>query len=306
MEQIGQTLREARERLGLTLEEAERATRIRSHHLAALEAGNLDALPSPVQARGFLKNYAEFLGLDPNAVLLRYAEGLQTRRARPRVSASPPPPTPAPRLPVRRPRWFSADLVIAVVVALAILVVLVWGLGRVMAAFRERSEAQLPGATGRAPTVSPSPSSTPEMLAIPLGPTDVPIAVETTPTPTLPSIQVVGGGVDVRILVELSAWVSVKVDGRETFRGRVDPGDHLEYFGQQSVEVTTGNGGGLRIFYNGEDQGTLGGLGEVVIRLWGLSGPMTPTATLTRTPTVTPRVSSTPLPTATVQPAAGG
>ena len=66
MDDVGGRLREAREKLGLTLEEVERTTRIRVHHLEAIERGELDSLPSPVQARGFLRNYAEFLGLEQN------------------------------------------------------------------------------------------------------------------------------------------------------------------------------------------------------------------------------------------------
>ena len=81
MDDIGRTLQEARERLGLTLEEAERVTRIRVHHLEAIERGDLDALPSPVQARGFLNNYADFLGLDAEAILLQYADTLQKQEA---------------------------------------------------------------------------------------------------------------------------------------------------------------------------------------------------------------------------------
>ena len=79
MEQLGAKLRETRQRLGLTLDEVERATRIRTHHLEAIERGDLDALPSAVQARGFLRNYADFLGLDPGDILLEYAEEIQSR-----------------------------------------------------------------------------------------------------------------------------------------------------------------------------------------------------------------------------------
>jgi hypothetical protein len=112
--------------------------------------------------------------------------------------------------------------------------------------------------------------------------------------------------VDIRILVEGSAWVRVVVDGEEMFRGRVSPGELLEYLGQEAVEVTTGNGAGLHVLFNGEDQGTLGGLGEVVTRLWIASGPITPTPTATRTPTVTPPQSATPTPTLTLAPTPGG
>jgi hypothetical protein len=112
--------------------------------------------------------------------------------------------------------------------------------------------------------------------------------------------------VDIRILVEGSAWVRVVVDGEEVFRGRVSPGELLEYLGQEVVEVTTGNGAGLRVLFNGEDQGTLGGLGEVVTRLWTVGGAVTPTPTATRTPTATPPQSATPTPTIAVAPTPGG
>src|SRR5512138_210891 len=61
---IGQPLKTEREEQGLTLETVFEATRIRVQYLKALEADDLSTLPSPVQARGYLRNYAEFLGLD--------------------------------------------------------------------------------------------------------------------------------------------------------------------------------------------------------------------------------------------------
>ena len=128
-----------------------------------------------------------------------------------------------------------------------------------------------------------------------------------TPSPTaLPPLAVQSSGVDVRLVVERSAWIRVLVDGQESFRGRVTPGQLLEYVGQEVVEVTTGNAAGLRVFYNGSDQGTLGALGEVVIRLWTREGVLTPTPTQTHTPTITPRVTATTRSTPTLQTAPGG
>lgn len=77
--EIGQTLRNQRELLGLSLEEVEKHTHLRLHYLQALEDGNLDSLPSPVQGRGMLNNYASFLGMDADKLLLRFAEALQSR-----------------------------------------------------------------------------------------------------------------------------------------------------------------------------------------------------------------------------------
>ena len=64
MTTIGQRLKEAREEQRLTIEKAFEATRIRVQYLQALEADDLSLMPSPVQARGYLRNYAEYLGLD--------------------------------------------------------------------------------------------------------------------------------------------------------------------------------------------------------------------------------------------------
>ncbi len=61
---IGQRLKAEREEQRLTLEKVFEATRIRVLYVEALEADDLSVLPSPVQARGYLRNYAEFLGLD--------------------------------------------------------------------------------------------------------------------------------------------------------------------------------------------------------------------------------------------------
>src|SRR5512138_2221941 len=66
---IGQPLKTEREEQGLTLEKVFEATRIRVQYLKALEADDLSAMPSPVQARGYLRNYAEYLGLDVERVL---------------------------------------------------------------------------------------------------------------------------------------------------------------------------------------------------------------------------------------------
>jgi cytoskeleton protein RodZ len=62
--QIGTSLREARLRQGLDLLDAETATKIRSKYLQALEEEQFDVLPAPTYVKGFLRNYAEYLGLD--------------------------------------------------------------------------------------------------------------------------------------------------------------------------------------------------------------------------------------------------
>ena len=61
---VGQQLRRAREARSLTLEQVSQSTLIRVHYLRALEEGDFGILPSAVQARGFLRTYADLLHLD--------------------------------------------------------------------------------------------------------------------------------------------------------------------------------------------------------------------------------------------------
>jgi cytoskeleton protein RodZ len=64
MFEIGDSLREARQRRSIAYAQAELATKIRSKYLRALEDEQFDQLPSPTYVKGFLQAYADFLGLD--------------------------------------------------------------------------------------------------------------------------------------------------------------------------------------------------------------------------------------------------
>lgn len=61
---VGTRLRQAREQRRLTLQQVSESTKVRTHYLQALENDDLSAMPSTAQARGFLRLYAESLGLN--------------------------------------------------------------------------------------------------------------------------------------------------------------------------------------------------------------------------------------------------
>jgi cytoskeletal protein RodZ len=65
---VGERLRDARENKGIDLFRAERDTKIRSKFLAALEDGDFTDLPGDVYTRGFIRNYATYLGLDADEI----------------------------------------------------------------------------------------------------------------------------------------------------------------------------------------------------------------------------------------------
>lgn len=294
---LGQTLRAAREAQGHTLDDVEGVTRIRAKHLAALENDDYNALPSPAQARGFIKNYAQHLGLDLQEVLGQY-EAAQKRRgpaarlkaeaiAPPRREAPPRPPRrnparesappsaasaappvrrpsgpPAQTIRTRRPRLLSADILVAVVITLALAALLVWGAGQVFPSLLGAATVTVTAFNATAGT---------------LGPGTTPSPAPPTATPPPPTSAQTFSGVNVTVSAEQRVWVSVTVDGAEVFAGLMPPGEAREFIGQSVVEVTTGNGLGTRVTWNGVDQGVLGDLGEVVTRLWTLQGMVVPT-----------------------------
>ncbi len=72
MGELGSLLTRAREARGLTLEDAERDTRISRRYLQALESEQFEVIPAPVYARGFLRSYSQYLGLDPQEALAMF------------------------------------------------------------------------------------------------------------------------------------------------------------------------------------------------------------------------------------------
>ncbi len=120
MSPLGETLRRARQARGTTVEDAERVTRIPRKYLEALEQENYSILPAPVYARGFLRSYAGYLGLNAAELLPFFPVG----------HVDEPKLEPLPE--VRQPRTWSLSGVIAVaaVGALILLVVGLYSLGR--------------------------------------------------------------------------------------------------------------------------------------------------------------------------------
>jgi hypothetical protein len=78
--ELGNSLREARTRHGLDLAQVELATKIRAKYLRALEDEVFEILPSETYVKGFLRSYAEFLGLDGQLYVDEYNSRYGTDR----------------------------------------------------------------------------------------------------------------------------------------------------------------------------------------------------------------------------------
>jgi len=298
--EIGQKLKSQRELLGFSLEDVERHTHLRIRYLTSLEAGDLDGLPSPVQGRGMLNNYAVFLGLDPEPLLLRFADGLQARLAVKQAARAEKQPQASRRelrSPTRLQRTVSSELIIGAVLVVFLAASSIWVAIRI---FTIQSGQQVaPTAPSIAEvllataTETLTPTSLPPTQTLPAAvlqatvqPTGTgePIAVAGTP----------GSGVQVYVTARHRAWMRVLVDGEVEFQGRILPGSAYAYSGEERVELVTGDGDALQVFFNQQDLGSLGLVGQVVDLVFTLDGMQTPTPTITPSPTTTPRFADTP------------
>ncbi|MGD0749813.1 MAG: RodZ domain-containing protein [Anaerolineales bacterium] len=300
---IGQTLRQRRESLSLTLDEIERHTHVRKHYLQALERGDFDHLPSSVQTRGMLNNYAHFLDMDVDAILLQFAEGLQAKRmerqpapaeSRPNTTTKFPPRM---TIPARLRRFLSMDILVGGGLILILFAFAIWGTSRVIslhAAITPQSTAQsisdiLAGLSGTV-TLTPTPSLAGTATVIP--------TAGVTAIGTIPAAG--PGPVQIVIVALEQAYLRVTVDGKIQFDGRIMIGTAYSFSGNTQIEVLTGNGAGISILFNQGNLGPMGRFGEVVDRIYTANAILNPTATntptptITLTPTITPRESPTP------------
>lgn len=299
--EIGQKLKSQRELLGLSLEEVEKHTHLRLHYLQALESGKLDSLPSPVQGRGMLSNYASFLGMDADQLLLRFAEGLQSRLSVKQAEA-PPKVKPSEKsksiLPARLRRLFSSEVIIGGTAIAALIIFVLWGAIRV---FSLRSEL---APTGTAPSISDIllATTTPTLTETPVPETPtIPANQALFPTQVLATDQETGeivlpeqsGNVQINISVRQRSWLRVLVDGEIQFEGRVLPGSAYSYSGETQVEILVSSGSAIQVFFNQQDLGTLGPYGQVVNQIFTPGGILAPTPTITPTQLATPTSTNT-------------
>ncbi len=300
---LGHTLQQRRELLSLSIEDIHDHIHIRKQFLNAMEAGEFSALPSPVQARGMLSNYADFLDLDVDEILLQYADGLQQQRVEKAKGISPPGSASGKTLSKTRLRlknFFSLDLLVIAALLIGFAAFVVWGLNRILDTNEPAaSPTDLPEvADVLLATGSPTPQAT--SLPVEQDPvqdqTGTPALQESTPIFTpLPN----DSPINVVIIPRQRAWVRIISDGETLFEGRMLPGDAYDFSAEENLEILTGSAGALQVFYNEQDIGAPGLVGQVANLIFTEDGLILPTPTQTPTITDTPDATLTPTPTAT-------
>lgn len=221
MFEIGSTLREARVRRKLTLQQVEEDTKIRVKYVQAMENEDFDIIPSPTYVKGFLRTYAEYLGLDPRMILDEYrTRFMPDEEVEPFAGSSA----------LGRPRHARRRSNLAFVAVAALLVLaLVWILGRTSS---EPGSSPPPPAAVASSTPSSPTSSSPK-----------------------PSKTVVPyNGAQLAILAQSSCWLEVRrgdVAGTLLYQATLAAGASQRFRDPQALYVRFGNPAGVRVKVNG-------------------------------------------------------
>lgn len=241
---FGRWLRRQREVRKIALREVADTTNISIRYLEALEDDRFEALPAPVFAKGFLREYARYVGLDPDEVVNHYLAARQdaTVEEAERVATAQRASSPSPW---RAWAWAGA------------IVVLLGAAAGGTYWWRSR----------QAPRPAPSPPPAPAAAAVPQ-------AAPATPAPPLRELPL-------RVTVDFTAdsWVEVKVDGKPGFSELRVQGESLQLEAQQEVVLSLSNAAGAHVEVNGRPfalaPGADGGVHEVRVGLDAAAPPPT-------------------------------
>jgi len=248
---LGQIFRETRETKNLSYEDVTRDLKIKDIYIKALEEENLAVFSSLPMLRGFIRNYAIYLQLNPDEILALYDTGRLRLRQPKGISFM--------ALPVARSRSLvNPDSVVTFLLITALLGSIFLF---VYTQYLEPVEAEILNGNIESQR-SPNEASTVLTLPTPtLSPTETPTA---TPTVT-PQYYT---GVAIELVISERSWIQIIADNQKVFDGTLEVGERHRWDGEKSVAIRAGNAGGVEIYVNGEYKGFMGEQGQVIDQLW--------------------------------------
>ena len=280
---VGRILEQARKERGLSLEEVEQATKIRKRYLAGLEREDYALLPDAVYAQGFLKTYANFLGLDGEALSRQLKSRRKPRRER-GINYNTKPesdfeePLIAPRgLQGTEKRKVPTSAIVTLLVAVLVLAAVIGALyfvGRGVQASRSegdnpppasgenppRQEQQKVADKEKAPEAEQANKDAAERDAA--GDKQSP---DEARQPALPdSLQVL---ISVR---DRPSWLLIQTDGSTAYEQVAQPGFSRTFEAGRQLYIKCGDAGAVSVEINGQDLGTLGPAATIVERNYTL------------------------------------
>ncbi|MBD1879353.1 RodZ domain-containing protein [Coleofasciculus sp. FACHB-T130] len=240
LKELGSRLRQVREEQSLSLEEVGDKTRIQVRLLKAIEEGRREILPEPVYIQGFIKRYADALGLDG----VEYSDTFPS----------------GPIFQLIKPTWRyylpSAQLrpIHLYLIYVFLVIGAVNGLSYVVN--RPALEVGKGGTQERSPRESLAKANAANTdLQEKLGPF--------TPAVFSSNTSQTGKPVRVGVTVKTPSWIRVVVDGKTQFEGTLPQGTQRTWVAEETLIVKAGNAGGILVAFNDEKAKKLGAPGKV-------------------------------------------
>jgi cytoskeletal protein RodZ len=261
--QIGAYLRHVREESLLSLEEVAARTMIQARLLKAIEAGKLHQLPEPVYIQGFIKRYAEALGLDGT----EFADAFPTERQVQAAQVATWKDSPAAQL---RPLHLYIAYIVLIMASVSLLSFL---MGRSAPSSSAISSVPatgevtpIQGSTAQRP-VNGKKSNTGIKTPATAGFAPAESAIARRPD------RLVEPGKPVQIDVKLTAqsWLEVEVDGDVKLAEVLPEGTERSWAASNRLRVRAGNAGGVLLAYNGGKAEQMGAPGAVEEKTFTLS-----------------------------------
>ena len=240
MTDVSGTLRAARERAGLSLEELSARTRIKLAFLEAIEAGRFEALPGEFFTRAFLRTYARELHLPPDEIVGAF-DASRDPGPLPAVDRSRTPTEPRiGRGSLRETSWVlsSASGMVPVAVTALVLIATMYMWAR-PAAPDVTLQPEAVGTAGRADT-PPAPSAAAQS------------APEVDPELLVVEISTTG-----------PTWITASADGQRAAYRLFEAGDRLTIRARDELSFRLGNAGAFQYAINGTTGKPVGGPGDV-------------------------------------------
>ena len=267
---IGQILEKARKERGLTLDEVENATKIRKRYLSGLEREDFGVLPDAVYVQGFLKTYANYLGLDGEELSRELKDRRKPRRERTVTYGAPktsdfdrPLINPGELAASGRRRTIPGTMILtllAALLALAAVVGVLYYVGRGAQISGENPAPSPPSeeqaADGSKPEAGGAPEADKESDKESGGNSEDDGAAEPQPDTLTVVVSVEGS----------PSWLSILADGNLRYEQIAQPGFSQTFEAQREISIRTGNAGAVGVEVNGQDLGKLGESGEVLTR----------------------------------------
>lgn len=267
---FGTTLREARERRGVTLRQIANATKIAVSVLDALERNDISRLPGGIFGRAFVRSYAVEVGLDPEATIQQF----MTQFPHDSVTVGHPTSEQTEdNQTVESDRRMAGTFLRLIAISLPIAGIVLYF---AMSGRDQGANSAPPVTTTAAPSVkptSPVPSPTSESLtptqAVPVTATPAsadapaalaPIVPAATPSASPPAADVLTVGFSAR----RPCWISATVDGQKKIERLVQSGERQTIEVHREMVLTAGDATAIAVTLNGADARPLGRSGEVV------------------------------------------